>query len=221
MSQQAPKPVRGGADGSQKSEGRQGVGAPPRVARPLLRTGLMRIGLVALGAAFGMGCLLPQEDTLLEDLILRNRPPRIVEDQTTLNRFPNRVLTVGNGPGCRLEFEAVVEDPDIDDSVIARWYVDFDTSPEDRQVPVHEEELPTGQVKRIAAWDVLEVEDNPRFPVGTHVVTLMAFDGDLGTFDGPGKQPPPDPVPGVDGGNPNYSTTFDWFVTVDPAESCS
>ena len=184
----------------------------------------MQVGIAALGALYGTGCLLPQEDTVLEPLILKNRPPRIVEETANVNSvFKLHAFTVGNGPECHLIFEAFAEDLDIDDSPIARWYVDFDASPLERQVPIKEDVLlPNGQAQRgPTKLTILDVANSARFQVGTHVVTLMVFDGDLGTFDGPGSIPPADPIPGVDGGNPHFSTTYDWFITVDPAEPCT
>jgi hypothetical protein len=180
------------------------------------------VGIVALGAAFGTGCLLPQEDAIHNTLILKNRPPRILEETAKLNNEPlRRVLTWGNDPGCRLEFEAFVEDPDIDDPVRFRWYVDYepgtpDAGSSDRQLPIDEgERASSGEALRTPSVSlVVQTQNNAKFGPGDHVVTLMAFDGYLAAFEGPGIMPEPDVVPGSSAKNPRYSTTFDWFVTI-------
>lgn len=180
----------------------------------------MRVGALTLGAVLGTGCLLPQEDTLLEDFTPVNRPPRILEDQARLNSNPQRQQEIGNGYGCELHFEAFVEDPDVEQLVRWRWYVDYYTSDLDRTAPV-DENVFTNNGKALrppTRFIVPKLADNPQFRPGVHVVTLMVFDGILGTFDGPGT-PPSDPA-GVDAGNPFYSTTFDWIVTVN-VEDCA
>ena len=60
----------------------------------------------------------------------------------------------------------------------------------------------------------------PISEIGPHVVTLMVFDGTLGTFEGPGSVPEADPIEGVDGGNPRFSTTYSWFVDVSSTATC-
>ena len=180
---------------------------------------LMRVGVVALGALCGTRCLLPQEDTVLSELILRNHPPRIVEETAQVNQSARRTLTFGNDPGCQLQFQAAVEDPDIDDPVTFRWYVDYEPLLADAGVPQNDRHLalvqdtlvPSGQALRGTVTLTRFTENNPRFAAGNHNVTLMIFDGRLAPEQGPGTTPDPDPATG----DPSYSTTFDWFVTIE------
>jgi hypothetical protein len=178
-----------------------------------------------LGAALGSGCLLPQEDSKLQNYTQPNRPPRIVENwiepprQTTVGT--RSLSTDGGVAACKVEFAAFVEDPDIDDAVTWRWYIDYDPEKPERNRPMLEGQLaPTGKPLRGSVRFPVPIQDNPDFREGVRVVTVMVFDGHLGTFDGPGSVPPPEPVPGTDGGLVHYSTTFDWVVTVDPNEEC-
>jgi hypothetical protein len=203
------------AGGHQYPSKRRGVRMSKRVARPLLSQVLMQAAVIAVSAALGSGCLLPQEDTELGDFTRLNRPPRIVEDPNGI--FPDRQTTVENGLGCssKVDFEAPVEDPDIDDAVTWRWYIDYD--PENARTNRARDEgvlPPTGEARRGSVKFGVPVADNPDFLPGVRVVTLMVFDGNLGTFEGPGSTPPVDRLPGLDAGNPRYSTTFDWIVTV-------
>jgi hypothetical protein len=171
----------------------------------------MQVCVATLGAALGAGCLVPQEDAVL--FTPQNRPPRILENTIQ----PARQSTVGNGPNCQVEFSAFVADPDIDDLLTWRWYIDYDPSPQSpNRSPKDEGVLaPSGEERRAqSAKYTLKPQDNPSAPVGVHVVTLMVFDGHLGTFEGPGSEPLPQPVPGTDGEIRYYSTTFDWVVTV-------
>ena len=175
----------------------------------------MQAGVVALGALYSMGCVLPQEDTLLQELTRRNRPPWIREDSVKLNGDLPRLVVSGNDPECELHFEALVEDPDVDDTVRWRYYVDFsqaNPAPEREGIFTN-----AGTALRApsAKLDVARIADHPRFAEGSHMVTLMVFDGELGALKGPGSLPPDDPIAGVaDGGNPRYSTTVTWMVTI-------
>lgn len=182
----------------------------------------MRVGLVALGALYGAGCLLPQEDMLLQTITPTNRSPWIRENRVTLNGAAARVLTSGNAPTCSLVFEATAEDPDVDDTVRWRYYVDF--SDANRAPELEGTFTNTGTAQRAESpkLTVLDIANSPRFQIGTHVVTFMVFDGELGARDGPGSVPPPDIVPGgSDGGNPRYSDTVAWVVTVTNSGQCN
>jgi hypothetical protein len=173
----------------------------------------MEVGIVALGALYGTGCLLPQEETVLQTLTLKNRPPRIDELNTTLNGDLARQLPIGNGTDCVLQFQALVEDPDIDDLLTARWYIDF--LPNDPKPPIDEAPVfPTGKPARLPVTFNRDVKDTPQLPLGMHVITFMVFEGDLGTFEGPDHVPAPERLP--DGGtNPRFTTTFNWAVMVE------
>ena len=183
------------------------------MASRLLRHRVVRAvitGTSALAAMGAGGCLIPQTDDVLDPITLRNHPPRIMEEQIIPNQ---RVVSLGIN--CTQEFSAFVEDPNVDDTLIARWYVDW----EDKDPPVEEVQLTNNGAPRRAesvryvanAWDPL----SPLSRTGTHVVTLMVMDGPLGALQGPGSTPTPDPpVPGTDAGNPRYAVTHDWIVEV-------
>lgn len=156
------------------------------------------------------GCLLPQEDELLEPIVQKNRPPRVIE----LNVVPNRSTTVHPSCVSGLSFSAFVEDPDIDDVVTVRWYLDFDPSNAIARLPVFEDRLTAPQRSEAARLSGSTIAERLG-TIDTHVVDLMVFDGNLGTFEGPGSQPPSEAVPGLDAGDPRYSTTFTWVVNVD------
>jgi hypothetical protein len=169
----------------------------------------MPVCVAILGAALGSGCLLPQEDSKLQNFTQANRPPRILENTIE----PARLSTVT----CRGDFAAFVEDPDLDDAVTWRWYIDYDRENPNRNRPRREGQLaPTGKPLREPSVTFGVTIRDPDFQAGVRVVTLMVFDGHLGTFDGPGSVPPPEPVPGTDAVLVRYSTTFDWVVAVDP-----
>jgi hypothetical protein len=187
------------------------------MARALLHTLRMQVGVAILSSALGAGCLLPQESSILQDYTQPNRPPRILENTIE----PARQSTIGNGLTCKVEFSAFVADPDIDDALTWRWYVDYDPEGNNR-LPKEEGVLPPSgaEERNPSVKYTVTIQDNPSFPVGLHVVTLMVFDGHLLSFEGPGSIPPSETVPGTDAGNPHYSTTFNWVVTVDPNEAC-
>src|SRR5215468_7818511 len=93
------------------------------VARPGLASTLLPL----LWAASALsGCLLSQEDRVLDFPLQRNRPPRIMEE---LPVMPANRLTVVEGPDCpELTFEFSAEDPDVDQLLTVRFYVDYPRS---------------------------------------------------------------------------------------------
>jgi hypothetical protein len=177
----------------------------------------VRAAILGVGAVIGSGCLLPQEDGVLQPFVLPNNPPRIKAE----NAEPPKNTTIGVD-GCRKEFKVPVEDPDVDDRVQSRWYVDYDFENDETNTPTDEITLEnTGEAVRGPATKTFT---NGPFgelaTAGTHVVTLMVFDGELGVFDGPNSIPRSRPIPGFDGGNPTYSDSYDWIVFTDPAVQC-
>lgn len=189
------------------------------MARPLLSGRWRKFGALFGGVLLLGGCLLPQDDTLLDPLPRKNRPPRILEQ----NVQPAQHVTVATN--CGTEFSAFVEDPDIDDKLTYRWYVDYDpTVNSPTRAPFEEGQLQNnGQPVRSSSATWTADTGSTRTPlseVGPHLVTLMVFDGTLGVFDGPGSIPPPDPVEGVDAGNPHYSDSYSWAVDISPTADC-
>jgi hypothetical protein len=159
--------------------------------------------------------LLSQDDpTALPPLI--NRPPRIIEEQAVVNGSAARELTINVNVDCNasLEFSAPVEDPDIDDQLVARLFVDYSPVSDlsQAQPPFRESVLVNqGSPVRIARFDAIKpwAEGSPFKTVGTHVVDLLVTDGRIGY---PGQAPPPDPVEGYDAGDPRYSVTHTWVI---------
>jgi len=179
-------------------------------ARTLASTLLLLIGgPCTLGA-----CVLPQEDRVLNFPPLRNRPPRIMEE---LNVKPdNRVIEipVNVDPCPRLEFGFFAEDPDVDDTLNVRWFIDYHVlqnlgvaeqtlSPSGK--PVRDD---TGSYTVDLAGALTEPEARLQL-VGTHVVEAILFDGRLG----PQRKPLPR-TPAIDGGveNPSYAVSYAWVV---------
>ena len=165
-------------------------------------------------------CLLPQEDRVLDPPPIKNRPPRIMEELAV--RPPDRLITVDGslgtgGSNCSLDFSFFTEDPDLEDTLSVRFYVDYGplfpgfVDPE--QIL-----LPTGN--RIREPVVLHVEvGSPvnTLPLsrlnlaGTHVVEALVYDGRLGA----GRKALPRTQP-TDGGlpDPSYAVTYAWVVQV-------
>jgi hypothetical protein len=182
------------------------------VAKRLLALCLRWLGL-AWAAAVAGGCLVPQDDTLLEGIPeRRNRPPRIVEDQV---QPPDSIIQdFGAGDLCELDFSVVVEDPDVDDLITVRWYLDYNN------------QNPTGYYRefqlanngepqrgdRATLRINLRAANSPLSTPGTHLVEAVVADTRL-----VGRDPQPvSTIPLDDGGviiNPGYVVTRSWFVT--------
>jgi hypothetical protein len=180
-----------------------------RQSRGLLAPLMAAVGLASLAA--GSGCLIPQDDSLLEDVPrFANRPPRIVEEQVEPSERILRSFGVG---GCVLIFKVVVEDLDVDDSITVEWYVDYNPSnPQGfyRQFAIS----PTGRPLRDGRGDLemdLRAANNPLRPPGLHLVEALVTDRNLLN-----RQPaPPDDVLLPDGGvvkNPGFVTSYSWVV---------
>ncbi len=178
------------------------------------RTLASRLLFLMFGACTLSACLLPQEDRVLNFPPLRNRPPRIMEE---LGVLPDpRVIAIGTG--CpRLDFRFRAEDPDVDDTLFVRWYVDYTVLP--FFIPDQEQRLaPSGRPIRneqgsysvdLASPSLRAPENLLQVP-GTHVVEAILFDG---TLFGLQRRPQPR-SPAVDGGveNPSYAVSYAWVV---------
>ena len=180
------------------------------VARPGLASTLLPL----LWAASALsGCLLSQEDRVLDFPLQRNRPPRIMEELTTLT--PASRLTVVDD--CRvLTFGFSAEDPDINqDPLTVRWYVDYPRVPsfaEDNEQFL----APSGRSQRDDPGLLTVNLESPalRPPLnqlqlpGMHIVEALLFDFHVG----PDRKPLP--ISGADGGilNPSYAVTYAWVV---------
>jgi hypothetical protein len=185
---------------------------PSRLAKGLLPLLPRWLGLAWVAWVAG-GCLIPQEDTLLEEIPQRkNRPPRIVETQV---QPPERIIQDFGADGlCELDFSVVVEDPDVDDLVTVQWYLDYDS------------QNPTGYFREFrlanngepqrgdrATLNInLRAANSPLSAPGVHLVEAVVTDTRL-----VGREPDPKSTVFLDGGgvivNPGYVVTYAWFVT--------
>ena len=169
-----------------------------------------------LGAWALNACVLSQEDRVLNIPPLRNRPPRIMEE---LPLFPvDRVIRpVGCPP---LDFSFFAEDPDVNDTLTVRWYVDY---PAAGSIDPDLRLTPNGNTIRDQARQTINLSSPLNIPAsylqqpGTHVVEALLFDFALGA------QRRPLPIdPATDGGipNPSYVVSYAWVVEVCPTCTC-
>ncbi len=171
--------------------------------------------LVPWGACALSACLLSQEDRLLNIPPQRNRPPRIMEEQPITPPPENRLTLIDTD--CRtLEFRFKAEDPDVDETLRVRWYIDYPLF----TGPAVEQALnPSGQTVRIdeGMFSVDLSSPSLGFPArslqqpGTHIVEALLFDGVLD------ERRLPLPIdPALDGGipNPSYVVSYAWVVEV-------
>jgi hypothetical protein len=186
--------------------------SPSPLAKGLLALPLRWLGLAwAVGVAGG--CLVPQDDTFLEGIPeRRNRPPRIVENQV---QPPEPIIEdFGAGDLCELDFSVIVEDPDVDDLLTVRWYLDYDT--QNPTGPYREFQLANnGQPQRGDRATLrinLRAANSPLSAPGVHLVEAVVADTRL-----VGREPVPISTIVLDGGgviiNPGYTVTHAWFVT--------
>ncbi|MET0402184.1 MAG: hypothetical protein ABW123_07250 [Cystobacter sp.] len=172
-----------------------------------------------MGCVLG-GCLIPQEERYLQTLpTARNNPPRIVENLVT-PAF--RIIRAhGAAPPCALEFSVFVEDPDVDDTILVRWYVDYD--PAQPGPPDWEETLlPDGKVRRDKSVRIQAIFNSAQFSrlntPGDHTVEVLVADRAL-----LGREPQPDTYVLPDGEilrDPGYSVTYAWFVNTVSGGQC-
>jgi hypothetical protein len=169
--------------------------------------------LVAACAA--SGCLIRQEDTLLEEVPeFRNRPPRIVELQS---RPKDRIQRDFGASLCELTFGVQVEDPDVGDRLVVHWYVDH--NPQEPEGPYRQYELGvTGEPMRSESTLTISLAsaNNPLGQPGPHLVEALVSDTELIN-----RQPQPRRVVETDGGvlvDPGYVTSYAWVVNTVPGD---
>jgi hypothetical protein len=180
---------------------------------------------LGLGAAAWIlgGCVIPQDTSYLSDIPQqRNRPPRIVESQVQ----PTDRIIRGYGADklCKLTFEAIFEDPDVDDRLIAYWYVDYDpTQPKgeyarDVILANHSKVIRDDRATFQVSFD--SADFNPLNVPGDHIVEVVVTDSVL--VDG--REPDARKTLELsDGGivtDPGYTATYVWFVRTEAAGDC-
>jgi hypothetical protein len=198
---------------------RRAKGARAGLARRLLCRGA---GL-ALALALG-GCLMPQDDELLPELPpTKNRPPRILEGSAV----PQQQVSIPVGFNCTperwagiFEFSAKVEDPDVDNPIRNRWFVD----PDDKHTTVFFQGLtlppstkPTRDTPVKAPANL--IASSPLSTPGKRRLVLVISDGEFEE----GVTPTRRLVRLPDGGlteDLSYTDSFTWLVNSDPSQSC-
>jgi hypothetical protein len=159
------------------------------------------------------GCLLVSDPAYLD--AFPNRPPRLIEESAQ----PARRVTVPALPGCSITFRIQAEDPDLGDTLVARWYIDYD--PQTNPSPFSESELGYAESvgnaprQRVPATLTIRLDaaNNP-LPRGDHVVEVLVTDGTL-VNRVPAPRPPIGTFP--DGGpieDVSYVVSYAWMVTV-------
>ncbi|ABF88878.1 putative lipoprotein [Myxococcus xanthus DK 1622] len=165
--------------------------------------------LMAAGCA-ASGCLIPQDDTLLDAVPdFMNRPPRIID---SLVAPQQRFISDFGADGCDLTFEVAVEDPDVDDRIVVHWYVDY--NPQDPRGPYRQYELASTREPRRSDRGTLLISlasaNNPLSTPGPHLVEALVTDAEL--VD---RVVRPRPVQLPDGttiNNPGFVVTYSWVV---------
>jgi hypothetical protein len=134
-----------------------------------------------------------------------------------------RKKIIAAGDGCQLlEFSFFAEDPDVNDTLTVRWYVDYPAAgsidPDLRLAP-----NPNGSTIRDQARLTVDLSRPLNIPAsylqqpGTHIVEALLFDNALGAQ----RRPLPFDA-GIDGGipNPSYVVSYAWVVEVCPTCAC-
>lgn len=185
-----------------------------RLARQLLFHRVGWLALCLLCGGVGAGCLVPQDDHVLQDLPQTNHPPRIVEDLVSPQ---SRIINTDTA--CPdLQFSAPVEDPDLGDMLTVRWYLSDFANTTPQQIREDSISNPTGQAVRKdpAALTINLQSTSSPLPPGVHVLELLVSDGTLIN-----RVPQPRDVP-LDGGVGilTYVTTYAWVVNVTNTGLC-
>ena len=153
---------------------------------------------------------LPACPILTPDNHFQDRAPRLVEERS---QPPGHEVRVAAGQGCApLEFSSQVEDPDLDDDIRYRWFVN-DVFVADGVVRNTTLELLRAEP---LSWSV--VPRSPSGPLrepGTYLVELIAADAELVGREPQPRRPRPD-----GGGDPTYADLRAWVVTVEPGPAC-
>lgn len=187
-----------------------------RLARQLLSPRVGWLLLCLLSGGWGTGCLVPQDDHLLQDLPQTNHPPRIVEDAVSPQA---RIITTDTA--CpELQFLAPVEDPDLGDLLFVNWYLSDLTTNTAPLLPSRSDTISnsTGQLVRkdTAALTLGFGPGSPLQQPGVHVIELMVSDGAVVN-----RVPQPRDLP-LDGGTGTltYANTYVWVVNVTDTGVC-
>ncbi|AEI67532.1 hypothetical protein [Corallococcus macrosporus] len=173
-------------------------------------TGRRRLRRLVAASLVASGCLIPQDDTLLDAVPdFMNRPPRIIE---SLVAPQQRFIPDFGASTCDLTFEVAVEDPDVDDRIVVHWYVDY--NPQDPRGPYRQYELASTREPRRSDRGTLLISlasaNNPLAAPGPHLVEALVSDAELVDRV---VQPRPVQLPdGTTLDNPGFAVTYSWVV---------
>lgn len=184
---------------------------PSGLASGLLFSRSLQVLIVTLGTLFiATGCIIPQEDYVLEPLpAKKNRPVRIIPSTVSPADSEVRLQNVG----CEKEFIVAVEDPDVDDIIRAVFYIDYEPN-QPNPLSFSQDILPTSNsaIRPTAARRRFTSEEPniPLFAVGTHTVEVVVTDTSLDEVRAPRPA-----LTAPDGGilDEGYTDSFTWFIT--------
>jgi len=190
----------------EKSPQSEGVRPWNRVAEALLRHRVMARLLLGSLSVLTWGCLVPQDDSPLPpDPIFLNRAPYFVNTSPSASFIPT-----DNCEGTSLEFRVNVADPDTDDRVGIRYYVDFPDINVAHEWEVVASNANNSEVRpNTVIWaPVIQSPSSPLSAPGLHTVEAVVFDGTLS----PERVPEPRAVIPDAGVNPSYAAIHRWVV---------
>jgi hypothetical protein len=188
----------------------------PLASELLLQPAMKWLGLGIIAWALG-GCVVPQDEEYLSSLpVPLNHPLRIIEQQVQ----PSERIIHGYGSDlCELDFSVIVEDPDLGDTLVAYWYVDYDPNQSriDAETKIEKGNKPVRDER--ASFHVRNTDLNPLNVPGDHVVEVVVTDTSL-----VGREPQPKNIihleDGSDYRDPGYTATYAWFVRTESGGGC-
>ncbi len=172
---------------------------------------------ITVGSA---GCLAQQDDGVIDGLLQLNRAPWIVSDKALASGKFGDYVELQTGADCEVWFEAVAEDPDVDDELEFRWYVTRIEPRWERLRMIAGYLRNTGQARREPERiDFKKQVVNDLSQPGLYHVQFMVADGRLLGDDVPGSIPRGEPIPGTDGGiNPRFAAYYSWTVRMEAGD---
>jgi hypothetical protein len=139
-----------------------------------------RLLMVGMTALLVHGCLIPQDDPVLADLPpKKNTSPILLTPGAAPAQHDYILHLRSDCPNKDRPFSIGVVDPDLEDIIESRWYVD--PSPLfDDTIPVSSESFPKGTVKEergsLRPLNLLYQAGSKLFTATTHSVTVVVTD---------------------------------------------
>jgi hypothetical protein len=162
-----------------------------------------------------LGCLVPQ------DFLFSDDPPPFKNSPVTIANPepPGTTVTLNNGLGgtiaCSETFSVSAFDPDLNDPLTVRWYVDYEPT---LNPGILRERLLNnlGSPERGPTSLVMDLNapGNPLAPQGSHVLEVLVTDGLLDEDRNPVAKSE-DPDAGV---NPSYVDRYVWVIKTVPGD---